>query len=171
MQCLGAQQRLHDAANRQAILLIFQAMDAEGKDGAIRHLLSGCNPQGCRVCSFQHPTPKEPQHDFLCRTAGDLPERGRIGIFNRSHSEEVLIVRVHPELLQTEALAKPMVDADAFWKQRYLSTVNHERHMHANGIRVVKILLHLSKDEEHNRFLNRIDDPTKNWNFTNSDMT
>jgi len=162
---------LQYAASRQAILLIFQAMDAAGKDGAIRHVLSGVNPQGCQVFSYQHPSATESQHDFLWRTTCDLPERGRIGIFNRSYYEEVLIVRVHPELLQAQALAEPMVDADAFWKQRYRSIINHERHLHANGTRVVKIFLHLSKDEQRKRFLDRIDDPTKNWKFTPSDMT
>jgi PPK2 family polyphosphate:nucleotide phosphotransferase len=171
VKCLDAQQRLQYAASRQAILLIFQAMDAAGKDGAIRHVLSGVNPQGCQVFSYQHPSATESQHDFLWRTTCDLPERGRIGIFNRSYYEEVLIVRVHPELLQAQALAEPMVDADAFWKQRYLSIINHERHLHANGTRVVKIFLHLSKDEQRKRFLDRIDDPTKNWKFTPSDMT
>jgi PPK2 family polyphosphate:nucleotide phosphotransferase len=168
---LDDQQRLQYAANRQSILLIFQAMDAAGKDGAIRHVLSGVNPQGCQVFSYQHPSATELQHDFLWRTTCDLPERGRIGIFNRSYYEEVLIVRVHPELLQAEALAEPMIDAGDFWKQRYLSIINHERHLHANGTRVIKIFLHLSKDEQRKRFLDRIDDPTKNWKFTASDMT
>ena len=138
---LDDQQRRQYAANRQSILLIFQAMDAAGKDGAIRHVLSGVNPQGCQVFSYQHPSATELQHDFLWRTTCDLPERGRIGIFNRSYYEEVLIVRVHPELLQAEALAEPMIDAGVFWQQRYLSINNHERHLRANGTRVVKIFL------------------------------
>ncbi len=171
VKCLDEQQRLQYASNRQAILLIFQAMDAAGKDGAIRHVLSGVNPQGCQVFSYQHPSATESKHDFLWRTTRDLPERGRMGIFNRSYYEEVLIVRVHPELLQAEALAEPMIDAGDFWKQRYLSINNHERHLHANGTRVVKIFLHLSKEEQRERFLGRIDDPTKNWKFTASDMT
>lgn len=168
---LDDQQRLQYASNRQAILLIFQAMDAAGKDGAIRHVLSGVNPQGCQVFSYQHPSATELQHDFLWRTTRDLPERGRIGIFNRSYYEEVLIVRVHPELLRAEALAEPMIDADAFWQDRYRSITNLERHLHANGTRVVKIFLHLSKDEQRKRFLGRIDDPTKNWKFGTADMT
>lgn len=168
---LDEQQRLQYASNRQAILLIFQAMDAAGKDGAIRHVLSGVNPQGCQVFSYQHPSATELQHDFLWRTTRDLPERGRIGIFNRSYYEEVLIVRVHPELLRAEALAEPMIDADAFWQDRYRSITNLERHLHANGTRVVKIFLHLSKDEQRKRFLGRIDDPTKNWKFGTADMT
>ena len=167
---LDDQQRLQYASNRQAILLIFQAMDAAGKDGAIRHVLSGVNPQGCQVFSYQHPSATELQHDFLWRTTRDLPERGRIGIFNRSYYEEVLTVRVHPELLQAEALAEPMIDAGVFWQKRYLSINNHERHLRANGTRVVKIFLHLSKDEQRKRFLDRIDDPTKNWKFTAADM-
>ena len=168
---LDEQQRLQYASNRQAILLIFQAMDAAGKDGAIRHVLSGVNPQGCQVFSYQHPSATELQHDFLWRTSCDLPERGRIGIFNRSYYEEVLIVRVHPELLRAEALAEPMIDAEVFWKHRYRSITNHERHLHANGTRVVKIFLHLSKDEQRKRFLDRIDDQTKNWKFGAADMT
>jgi PPK2 family polyphosphate:nucleotide phosphotransferase len=168
---LDEQQRLQYASNRQAILLIFQAMDAAGKDGAIRHVLSGVNPQGCQVFSYQHPSATELQHDFLWRTTRDLPERGRIGIFNRSYYEEVLIVRVHPELLRAEALAEPMIDAEVFWQHRYRSITNLERHLHANGARVVKIFLHLSKDEQRKRFLGRIDDPTKNWKFGTADMT
>ncbi|MBI1173378.1 polyphosphate kinase 2 family protein [bacterium] len=163
-------QRLQYAANRHAILLIFQAMDAAGKDGAIRHVLSGVNPQGCQVFSYQHPSANELQHDFLWRTTRDLPERGRIGIFNRSYYEEVLIVRVHPDLLQAEALAEPVGQAEAFWQGRYRSIIGLERHLHDNGTRVVKIFLHLSKDEQRKRFLDRIDDPTKNWKFTESDM-
>lgn len=168
---LDEQQRLQYAANRHAILLIFQAMDAAGKDGAIRHVLSGVNPQGCQVFSYQHPSATELQHDFLWRTTRDLPERGRIGIFNRSYYEEVLIVRVHPELLHAEALVEPVTDADTFWQQRYRSITGLEHHLHANGTRVVKIFLHLSKDEQRNRFLDRIDDPTKNWKFSTADMT
>ena len=168
---LAEQQRLQYATKRQAILLIFQAMDAAGKDGAIRHVMSGVNPQGCQVFSYQHPSATELQHDFLWRTTRDLPERGRIGIFNRSYYEEVLIVRVHPELLRAEALAEPMIDAEAFWQQRYLSITNLERHLHANGTRINKIFLHLSKEEQRKRFLDRIDDPTKNWKLSAADIT
>ena len=167
---LSAQQQLHYAANRHAILLIFQAMDAAGKDGAIRHVMSGVNPQGCQVFSFKHPSAVELQHDFLWRTTRDLPERGKIGIFNRSYYEEVLIVRVHPELLTGEALADPPTDDKVFWRQRYRSIVNLEKHLHANGTRIVKFFLHLSKEEQRKRLLARIDDPHKNWKFSAADV-
>ena len=130
---LSAQQRLHYASNRRALLLIFQSMDAGGKDGAIRHVMSGVNPQGCQVFSFKHPSGVELEHDFLWRTTRDLPERGRIGIFNRSYYEEVLILRVHPEMLRAEALVDPPTDDETFWHQRYVSITNLERHLHANG--------------------------------------
>jgi PPK2 family polyphosphate:nucleotide phosphotransferase len=168
---LSAQQRLHYASNRHAILLIFQAMDAGGKDGAIRHVMSGVNPQGCQVFSFKHPSGVELEHDFLWRTTRDLPERGRIGIFNRSYYEEVLILRVHPELLRGEARVYPPGDDEAFWRHRYRSITNLERHLHANGTRVVKFFLHLSKDEQRKRFLSRIDEPDKNWKFSKADIT
>jgi PPK2 family polyphosphate:nucleotide phosphotransferase len=167
---LSAQQRLHYASNRHAILLIFQAMDAGGKDGAIRHVMSGVNPQGCQVFSFKHPSGLELEHDFLWRTTRDLPERGRIGIFNRSYYEEVLILRVHPELLHGEALAEPPGDDHTFWHNRYRSITDLERHLHANGTRVVKFFLHLSKDEQRKRFLARIDKPDKNWKFSAADI-
>ena len=167
---LSAQQRLHYASNRHAILLIFQAMDAGGKDGAIRHVMSGVNPQGCQVFSFKHPSGIELEHDFLWRTTRDLPERGRIGIFNRSYYEEVLILRVHPELLRGEALVDAPGDDEAFWHQRYRSITNLERHLHANGTRIVKFFLHLSKDEQCKRFLARIDEPDKNWKFSTDDI-
>ena len=167
---LSAQQRLHYASNRHAILLIFQAMDAGGKDGAIRHVMSGVNPQGCQVFSFKHPSGLELEHDFLWRTTRDLPERGRIGIFNRSYYEEVLILRVHPELLHGEALAEPPGDDHTFWHNRYRSITDSERHLHANGTRVVKFFLHLSKDEQRKRFLARIDKPDKNWKFSAADI-
>ncbi|MBI1217110.1 MAG: polyphosphate kinase 2 family protein [Rhodobacteraceae bacterium] len=168
---LAEQQRMHYATNRHAILLIFQAMDAAGKDGAIRHVMSGVNPQGCQVFSFKHPSATELQHDFLWRTTRDLPERGRIGIFNRSYYEEVLVVRVHPELLQAEALSDPTEDAHAFWQARYRSIADLERHLHANGTRIVKIFLHLSKDEQRKRFIDRIDEADKNWKFSQDDIT
>ena len=167
---LSAQQRLHYASNRHAILLIFQAMDAAGKDGAIRHVMSGVNPQGCQVFSFKHPSGIELEHDFLWRTTRDLPERGRIGIFNRSYYEEVLILRVHPELLRSEALVDPPGNDKAFWHHRYRSITNLERHLHANGTRVVKFFLHLSKEEQRKRFLSRIDEPAKNWKFSAADI-
>jgi PPK2 family polyphosphate:nucleotide phosphotransferase len=153
------------------VLLIFQAMDAAGKDGAIRHVMSGVNPQGCQVFSFKHPSGDELEHDFLWRTTRDLPERGRIGIFNRSYYEEVLILRVHPELLRAEALVDPPGDDESFWHDRYRSITNLERHLHANGTRVVKVFLHLSKEEQCKRFLARIDTPDKNWKFSMADIT
>jgi PPK2 family polyphosphate:nucleotide phosphotransferase len=167
---LSALQQLHYAANRYAILLIFQAMDAAGKDGAIRHVMSGVNPQGCQVFSFKHPSPTELQHDFLWRTTRDLPERGRIGIFNRSYYEEVLIVRVHPELLHSEGLPDALLVEKAVWYDRYRSIVDLERHLHANGTRIIKFYLHLSKEEQRKRFLARIDEPEKNWKFSLADI-
>jgi PPK2 family polyphosphate:nucleotide phosphotransferase len=167
---LSAQQQLLYADNRHAILLIFQAMDAAGKDGAIRHVMSGVNPQGCQVFSFKHPSADELEHDFLWRTTRDLPARGKIGIFNRSYYEEVLIVRVHRELLAGEGLPdQPHRDKDV-WKDRYRSIVDLEKHLHANGTRIIKFFLHLSKDEQRKRFLARIDEPEKNWKFSLSDI-
>jgi PPK2 family polyphosphate:nucleotide phosphotransferase len=167
---LSALQELHYASNRYALLLIFQAMDAAGKDGAIRHVMSGINPQGCQVFSFQHPSPAELQHDFLWRTTRDLPERGKIGIFNRSYYEEVLIVRVHPEILRGEGLPPEADGAKTIWQRRYRSIVDLEKHLHTNGTRIVKFFLHLSKDEQRQRFLARIDDPDKNWKFSQGDI-
>jgi PPK2 family polyphosphate:nucleotide phosphotransferase len=167
---LSSLQRLHYASNRYAVLLIFQAMDAAGKDGAIRHVMSGVNPQGCQVFSFKHPSPAELQHDFLWRTTRDLPERGRIGIFNRSYYEEVLIVRVHPEILRTEGIPDAPDDEKAIWRDRYRSIVDLERHLHLNGTRIVKFYLHLSKEEQRKRFLARIDEPEKNWKFSLADI-
>src|SRR5580693_7254953 len=158
---LSSLQQLLYASNRYALLLIFQAMDAAGKDGAIRHVMSGVNPQGCQVFSYRHPSAMELQHDFLWRTTRDLPERGRIGIFNRSYYEEVLIVRVHPEILRSQKLRRPG-DDKVLWRDRYRSISNLERHLHANGTRVVKFFLHLSKDEQRKRFLARIDESDKN---------
>ncbi len=167
---LSARQRLLYASNRHAVLLIFQAMDAAGKDGAIRHVMSGVNPQGCQVFSFKHPSPTELQHDFLWRTTRDLPERGRIGIFNRSYYEEVLIVRVHRDILRNEGLPDGAEDDETLWRERYRSIRNLERHLHVNGTRIVKFFLHLSKDEQRRRFLARIDEPEKNWKFSTADM-
>jgi PPK2 family polyphosphate:nucleotide phosphotransferase len=167
---LSAQQQLLYASNRHAVLLIFQAMDAAGKDGAIKHVMSGVNPQGCQVFSFKHPSPTELQHDFLWRTTRDLPERGRIGIFNRSYYEEVLIVRVHRQLLLGEGLPDAPHAGKTFWHDRYRSIANLERHLHANGTRIVKFYLHLSKEEQRKRFLARIDDPEKNWKFSSADI-
>jgi len=167
---LSAMQHLHYASDRYAVLLIFQAMDAAGKDGAIRHVMSGVNPQGCQVFSFKHPSAAELQHDFLWRTTRDLPERGRIGIFNRSYYEEVLITRVHPEILRSEGLPDALLVEKAVWHDRYRSIVDLERHLHSNGTRIVKFFLHLSKDEQRKRFLARIDEPEKNWKFSLADI-
>lgn len=167
---LSSLQQLHYASNRYSVLLIFQAMDAAGKDGAIRHVMSGVNPQGCQVFSFKHPSPTELQHDFLWRTTRDLPERGKIGIFNRSYYEEVLITRVHPEILHGEGLPNALLDDNRLWHDRYRSIVDLERHLHANGTRIVKIFLHLSKEEQRQRFLARIDEPDKNWKFSLADI-
>ena len=162
---LSALQRLHYASNRYAVLLIFQAMDAAGKDGAIRHVMSGVNPQGCQVFSFKHPSAEQLEHDFLWRTTQALPERGRIGIFNRSYYEEVLIVRVHPEILHSQGLPDSLLDEETVWQGRYRSIVDLEKHLHLNGTRIIKFFLHLSKDEQRKRFIDRIDDPDKNWKF------
>lgn len=166
---LSDQQRLLYASNRHALLLVFQAMDTAGKDGAIRHVMSGVNPQGCQVFSFAHPSATELLHDFLWRTTRDLPERGRIGIFNRSYYEEVLIVRVHSDLLHAERLPERAAD-ESVWHGRYRSIVDLERHLHANGTRIVKIFLHLSKEEQRQRLLARIDEPDKNWKFSAADI-
>jgi PPK2 family polyphosphate:nucleotide phosphotransferase len=167
---LSALQQLHYASNRHALLLIFQGMDAAGKDGAIRHVMSGVNPQGCEVFSFKQPSAEELQHDFLWRTTCRLPERGRIGIFNRSYYEEVLVVRVHPEELRNEGLSKQLLDDKSKWKGRYRSIVDFEKHLDRNSTRVVKVFLHLSKDEQRKRFLARIDDPDKNWKLSLADI-
>jgi len=167
---LSSLQELVYASNRHAILLIFQAMDAAGKDGVIKHVMSGVNPQGCQVFSYKHPSPAELQHDFLWRTTRDLPERGRIGIFNRSYYEEVLIVRVHPNILRGEGLPGHSSRQPAVWKHRYRSILDFERHLHANGTRILKFFLHLSKGEQRKRFLQRIDDPQKNWKFSMADI-
>ncbi|UAJ12786.1 ADP-polyphosphate phosphotransferase [Polymorphobacter megasporae] len=167
---LSELQRLHYASNRYALLLIFQAMDAAGKDGAIRHVMSGVNPQGCQVFSFKHPSAAELEHDFLWRTTRDLPARGRIGIFNRSYYEEVLITRVHPKILQGEGLPDLPADDDSVWHDRYRSIRDLETHLHCNGTRIVKFFLHLSKDEQRKRFLARIDEPDKNWKFSMNDI-
>jgi PPK2 family polyphosphate:nucleotide phosphotransferase len=167
---LSAQQQLLYASNQYAVLLIFQAMDAAGKDGAIKHVMSGVNPQGCQVFSFKHPSPTELQHDFLWRTTRDLPERGRIGIFNRSYYEEVLIARVHPELLAAEGLVDPPSDGKGIWHERYRSIRSLERHLSGNGTRIIKFFLHLSKEEQRKRFLHRIDDAEKNWKFSLADI-
>jgi PPK2 family polyphosphate:nucleotide phosphotransferase len=170
VKALSAQQELLYASDRYAILLIFQAMDAAGKDGAIQHVMSGVNPQGCQVFSFKHPSAAELKHDFLWRTTRDLPERGRIGIFNRSYYEEVLIARVHPEILRGEGLPGKLLDEKTIWRGRYRSIVDLERHLDRNGTRIVKFFLHLSKEEQRKRFIDRIDQPQKNWKFSLADI-
>ena len=167
---LSTLQQLLYASNHYALLLIFQAMDAAGKDGAIKHVMSGVNPQGCQVFSFKHPSATELEHDFLWRTSQCLPERGRIGIFNRSYYEEVLIVRVHPEILQSQGLPDGLVDEKTIWQNRYRSIVDLENHLNRNGTRIIKFFLHLSEEEQRRRFLDRIDEPEKNWKFSLADI-
>ncbi len=167
---LSSLQQLHYASNRYALLLIFQGMDSAGKDGAIRHVMSGVNPEGCDVFSFKQPSAEELEHDFLWRTTCRLPERGRIGIFNRSYYEEVLVVRVHPEILRAQGVPDELLDEKTIWKGRYRSIVDLEEHLHRNGTRIVKVFLHLSKNEQRKRFLERLDEPDKNWKFSLSDI-
>jgi len=167
---LSALQRLLYASDRYSLLLVFQAMDAAGKDGIIRHVMSGINPQGCQVFSFKHPSAEDLDHDFLWRTVQCLPERGRIGIFNRSYYEEVLIVRVHPEILRAQRLPDALQKEDTIWRHRYRSIIDHEKHLHSNGTRIIKFFLHMSKEEQRKRFLERIDDPDKNWKFATADI-
>jgi len=167
---LSALQRLHYASNRYALLLIFQGMDAAGKDGAIRHVMSGIDPQGCQVFSFKQPSAEELEHDFLWRTTCRLPQRGHIGIFNRSYYEEVLVVRVHPEILRSQGLSPELRDEKTVWEERYRSIRDLESHLYRNGTRTVKIFLHLSKEEQRKRFIERIDEPDKNWKFSSADI-
>ena len=162
------QSRLY-ASNHYSLLLIFQGMDAAGKDGAIKHVMSGVNPQGCEVFSFKQPSAEELEHDFLWRTTVRLPERGRIGIFNRSYYEEVLVVRVHPEILHSEGLPDELIDAN-IWQERYRSIVDLEKHLYRNGTRIIKFFLHLSKEEQRKRLLARIDNPEKNWKLSLADV-
>ncbi len=162
-------QRVLYAHDRYAVLLVFQAMDAAGKDGTIRAVMSGVNPAGCQVFSFKQPSSEELEHDFLWRTTRRLPERGRIGIFNRSYYEEVLVLRVHPEYLQGQHLPDSL-DRKKIWKQRYRSIIEHEHHLARNGTVVLKFWLNVSKDEQKRRFLSRLDEPEKNWKFSSSDV-
>ena len=170
VDALSSLQCLHNASNRYALLLIFQGMDAAGKDGAIRHVMSGVNPQGCQVSSFKQPSADELEHDFLWRTTRQLPERGHIGIFNRSYYEEVLVVRVHPEILRGEGLSEESRDEKTIWDERYRSIVDLETHLYRNGTRTIKVFLHLSQEEQRKRFLARIDEPDKNWKFSLADI-
>ena len=167
---LSSLQQLHYASDRYALLLIFQGIDAAGKDGAIRHVMSGVNPQGCEVYSFKQPSAEELEHDFLWRTTCRLPERGRIGIFNRSYYEEVLVVRVHPDILRNERLSNGLRRPKTFWKDRYRSIIEMEKHLHRNNTLVIKFFLHLSKNEQRKRFVDRLNDPEKNWKFSASDL-
>lgn len=158
------------AHNRYAVLLIFQGMDAAGKDSGIKHVMSGVNPQGCQVFSFKQPSANELEHDFLWRTNRCLPERGRIGIFNRSYYEEVLIVRAHPDVLVGQRIPEELVNPKTIWKQRYQDINNLEDYLYRNGTRIIKFFLHLSKEEQRQRFLSRIDEPDKNWKLTAADL-
>ena len=167
---LSSLQRLMEAHDRYSLLLIFQGMDAAGKDGAIRHVMTGINPQGCQVYSFKNPSPLELDHDFLWRTTRCLPERGRIGIFNRSYYEEVLVVRVHPQILEKQKLPDESLNIKHIWEERYQSITDLEKHLHRNGTRIIKFFLHLSKDEQRKRFLDRIDAPEKKWKFSRADI-
>ena len=158
------------AHDRYSLLVIFQAMDAAGKDSAIKHVMSGVNPQGCQVFSFKHPSAEALDHDFLWHAQQRLPERGRIGIFNRSYYEEVLIVRVHPALLRAQLLPEEALDHGSIWQARYRSIRSFEEHLHENGTQVIKFFLHLSKEEQRSRFLARLDEPEKNWKFNEKDI-
>jgi PPK2 family polyphosphate:nucleotide phosphotransferase len=168
-QKLSTQQNLLYASNQYSLLLIFQGMDAAGKDGTIQHVMSGINPEGCDVFSFKQPSAEELEHDFLWRTTCRLPERGHIGIFNRSYYEEVLAVRVHPELLHNEGFPNELIE-ETIWEERYRSIADLEKHLYRNGTRIIKFFLHLSKDEQRKRFLARIDEPEKNWKFNVADV-
>ncbi len=167
---LSVQQSMLYASDCHSLLLIFQAMDAAGKDSMIKHVMSGINPQGCEVFSFKHPSAEDLDHDFLWNPTRRLPERGRIGIFNRSYYEEVLIVRVHRRILEAERLPANLMDHRNIWRDRFRSIINLEKHLDRNGTRVVKFFLHLSKEEQRKRFLKRIDDPEKNWKFSLDDI-
>ncbi len=158
------------AQNKHALLIIFQAMDAAGKDSAIKHVMSGLNPQGCEVTSFKQPSPEELDHDYLWRSMKKLPERGRIGIFNRSYYEEVLIVRVHPEILQLQQLPEKLKNNKSIWRQRFEQIRHFETYLAENGIHVLKFFLHVSKEEQKKRFLKRINTPEKNWKFSAADV-
>lgn len=168
-QLRDLQQRLY-AGDRHSLLVVFQALDAAGKDGTIRAVMSGVNPAGCQVTSFQRPSAEELDHDFLWRTSRHLPRRGHIGIFNRSYYEEVLVVRVHPTLLQAQRVRIPD-DPDDIWRWRLRAIADHERHLSRQGTVVVKFFLHVSADEQRRRLLKRIDDPDRNWKFDNNDVS
>jgi PPK2 family polyphosphate:nucleotide phosphotransferase len=168
VEALAALQDILYAQDRWSLLVIFQAMDAAGKDGAIKHVMSGINPQGCQVSSFKAPSPEDLDHDFLWRCQKHLPERGRIGIFNRSYYEEVLVVRVHEKILQSQKIPKTLVTED-IWKERFKDIRNFEKYLARNGTVVIKIFLNVSKEEQKKRFIERVDDPDKNWKFSAAD--
>ena len=168
VQALAELQDVLYAQDRWAVLLVFQAMDAAGKDGAIKHVMSGVNPQGCQVASFKSPSAQDLDHDYMWRCQKELPERGRIGIFNRSYYEEVLVVRVHPEILEKQRIP-PECLGDDLWKKRYKDIRSFERYLGHNGVVIRKFFLHLSRKEQKKRFLARIDDPAKNWKFSSAD--
>ncbi len=167
---LAAAQQLLWASDSYALLVVLQAMDAAGKDGTIEHVMSGLNPQGCEVTSFKQPSTEELGHDFLWRCAKAVPERGRIGIFNRSYYEEVLVVRVHPELLNAQRLPSGTMIDERFWQHRFDSINAFEEHLDRNGTKVLKFFLHVSKEEQKRRFLARLDDPEKQWKFSRGDV-
>jgi len=169
IKSLAKRQEMLYAQDRWSVLTVFQAMDAGGKDSAIKHVMSGINPQGCEVHSFKVPSAEELAHDFLWPAATRVPQRGRIGIFNRSHYEEVLVVRVHPELLDRRRMPPELVRKD-IWKQRFEDICNFERHLARNGVVVLKFFLHISKEEQRRRFLARLDEPAKRWKFSMSDV-
>ena len=168
IKALSIYQDMLYAQDQYSLLLIFQAVDAAGKDGAIKHVMSGINPQGCQVASFKSPTSTDLDHDYLWRCNLHLPERGRIGIFNRSYYEEVLVVKVHPEFLKGQKLPAGLVDKN-IWSDRYHDIRNYEKYLTNNGTIIIKFFLHLSKEEQKNRFLERIDNPDKNWKFSAND--
>ena len=163
-------QELFYAYDKYALLIIFQGMDAAGKDGAISHVMSGVNPEGCQTFNFKQPSVEDLEHDFFWREYKSLPERGRIGIFNRSYYEEVLVAKVHPEIIINQHLPPELMDKNKIWKNRYKSIVDLERHLYNNGTNILKFYLHLSEEEQKKRFLERIDHPDKNWKFSAADF-
>ena len=168
VKALAAMQDILYAQDKWSLLVIFQAMDAAGKDGAIKHVMSGINPQGCQVSSFKAPSPEDLDHDFLWRCLKNLPERGRIGIFNRSYYEEVLVVRVHEQILRAQKLPEKLV-TKKIWEDRFKDIRNFEKYLYRNGTIVIKIFLNVSKDEQRKRFIERVDNPDKNWKFSAAD--
>ncbi|TMI64666.1 MAG: polyphosphate kinase 2 family protein [Bacteroidetes bacterium] len=168
VEALAALQDILYAQDKWSLLLVFQAMDAAGKDGAIKHVMSGVNPQGCQVSSFKAPSSEDMDHDFLWRCQKHLPERGRIGIFNRSYYEEVLVVRVHEQILKGQKLPKKLV-TENIWEERFKDIRNFEKYLYRNGTVVIKFFLNVSKDEQRKRFIERVDDPDKNWKFSAAD--